>query len=165
MKTSFDGASYEINLTRLGFETPGGFIQRVDNATLKKYKRLLKRKPIPICRQAIDCIEKIVPISGSDRTTCVLTEIGVKDLTDGSQLVYGRVIPHGPYRDEFENFLFGTLNGVVAIIPTFCGRKVDNQLTVEFFERFEIYSLHVAPTPVREEAVLREVDESQLTII
>ena len=54
---------------------------------------------------------------------------------------------------------------MVAIIPTFCGRKVDGQLSVEFFERFEIYALYVPPQAEREESVLREVDEGQATIL
>ena len=67
----------------------------------------------------------------------------------------GRVIPYGYgiQCKEFENFLNINLNGIVAIIPTFCGRKVDDQLTVECFERFEIYSLYVPPEAVTQSAV------------
>ncbi len=165
MKASFDGASYQISLGRLGVNTADGFVQPVSAAVLKKYQREVKRKPIPICRQAIDCVEKIVPFTGRDRTACVLTEIKTKILTDGSQMLIGNVIPYGQHREEFENFLNINLNGMVAIIPTFCGRKVDGQLSVEFFERFEIYALYVPPQAEREETVLREVDEGQATII
>lgn len=166
MKASFDGASYQVNLGRLGVNTADGFIQPASSSVLKKFQRLVKRKPIAINRQAIDCVEKIVPYTGQNRTACVLTEISTKTLEDGSQLLIGKVIPYGYGNQckEFQNFLNANLNGIVAIIPTFCGRKDGDQLSVEFFERFEIYSLYVPPEAEREEAVLREVPEGQLTI-